>query len=190
MNIASDLTALCTANSNLINDVLAQSVAVLADVPAADMATLGSFASNGTQKTVQLVAGGDAILEVPVLDGKGVHIRVVGHTHNPASNSATLNVYLYINGTQTTFIADQEPSVSTPNQPFAFDGVLIWDSTSTRYIFYGNTVQCNLSPSVVATMQSGSASSPTNFAFTVNGSVNDVDSSATLTITQFTAYAD
>jgi hypothetical protein len=189
MSIASDLTALCSAQTTLIDDVLAQSV--LADIPAADMATLGSF-SEGVQKTVQLGAGGDAILHVPVQDGRSFRIKVTGHTHDPSNTGVNVQVVLFINGTQTNANVAQGGNSTSPDQPFHIEEKIFWDSTSNKINLYGETVHNSPASTVINAVQDTiSISSPTDFSFKLNGYIyGGSESNATLTITEFCAYVD
>lgn len=193
MSISSDLTALCTDTSTLVNDILAQSV--LADIPAADMATLGSLPSNGSSLIVQLGAGGNATLQVPVLAGQGRRIRVVGWTHNPSNTGSDITVYLQINGNQMSFAVTQGGNATYPDTPFIFDGVLSWDSSTNKGSMVGffvhHTPGANSAPTANYVSDPVDASSPTSFACVIgahtNGSSNP---SGTVTITEFRAYAD
>lgn len=165
-----------------------QSQVVLADV--VGMATLGNFAADSSQKTVQLTAGGNAVLQVPVQDGKSFRVKVTGHSHNPSPGVNT-HVLLYINGSQTNVTLAQGGSGSQADNPFHIDVAVFWDSVSNQLIVYGTTTQRVNGGTVINSVNDAvSISSPANFPFQINGFVDSSNPSATVTVTEFRAYAD
>jgi hypothetical protein len=168
-----------------------QSQVVLADLPAVAISPLGSLLE-GTQKTVQLVAGGDAVLHVPVQDGLSFKLKITGHTHDTSNTGVNLQVVLFANGTQTSANVAQGGNSTSPDHPFHIEEKVFWDSTSNTLVLYGDAVHGSPASTVINSVQDTiPLSSPTDFSFKVNGYLmGGTEPNATLTITEFRAYAD
>lgn len=162
------------------------------DIPASDIAVLSGLTTS--PQTVQLSAGGDAVLTTDFLSHRLFHIHVGGRIHivnNPGQN---VEVALYMNGTE---IATVDPSGNGTTSPFYLDITCFYeDGTSTLFV-QGANVSLNFSgggsPSlttgsggVVGFIKPYSSSATSQFTLVVESGAAD---SGSVTITEFRVLA-
>lgn len=167
-----------------------QQQVVLADLPASSIAVLsGLTASN---QTVQLVGGGDAILQTDFLSDTVFRVRVAGEifiANNPGEN---VSFIILINGQG---LASISPSGNNTRSPLFFDILGFWDSSTQKLLFRSTSISVNFSgtgvPSTVENPESGLISLPSaaNFQFKIQANAGTTDSGS-VTVREFRALAN
>jgi hypothetical protein len=100
------------------------------DIPASDIAVLSGLTTSA--QTIQLSAGGDAVLTSDFLLHRVFHVHVGGRVHIVNNPGQAVTVALLLNGTQ---IASVVPSGNGTTSPFYLDLTCFYeDNTSTLFV--------------------------------------------------------